>query len=68
MSPLEQGHHSDESQKQVMSRLQQGICKCVLWYFSERLDKYELDCSVIKMIYSCPSKPDLKGVKEGSGC
>lgn len=53
MSPLEQGHHIGESEKQVMSRLQLGICKCVLWYVSERLDKYELDCSVIKKIYSC---------------
>lgn len=51
-----------------MSRLQQDICKCVLWYFAERLDKYELDCSVIKMIYSCLSKPDLKGALEGRGC
>lgn len=47
-----------------MSRLQQGLCKCVLWYFAERLDKYEFDCRVIKMTYSCLSKP---GFKRGAG-
>lgn len=28
--------------------------------FAERLDKYKLDCNVIKVIYSCLSQPDFK--------